>query len=315
MTKPQILRTVAQVRQWRRQALLNNKTVGLVPTMGALHRGHLSLVGQSLSENDHTIVSIFVNPSQFAPHEDLDKYPRTVDEDLAKLEGAEPVLASASAVSRQVSAVFIPKVSEMYPSGITMDVSQQKGAFVSVVGLSEQLEGVTRPQFFRGVATVVTKLLNIVTPERVYFGQKDAQQCVVVKNLVRDLLIDTEVRVMPTLREPNGLAMSSRNAYLSQHMKDESSVIYQALTRGEKYYLNKSSGDVGVASLEIIDEIRSELASKNGFKIEYIAVSDPNTLEDLSVVVPGTGAIISTALRVKNEEGNEMRLIDNVCLQ
>lgn len=298
-----IFRTAQQLRQWRLQCIRNNKTIGFVPTMGALHDGHCSLVSQSLSENDGTVVSIFVNPSQFAPHEDLDAYPRTVDGDLKLL----------SSRFSNVDAVFIPKLSEMFPSGITLDVKEQKGAFVSVIGCSEQLEGVTRPQFFRGVATVVTKLLNAVGPDRVYFGQKDAQQCVVVKNLVKDLLINTEVRVMPTLREENGLAMSSRNAYLSPQTRNESSIIYRALIAGEEYYKTQSLDSV--SSSEIKNIINQVLSQNDKFKIEYLAISHPETLQDLQLVQRGVGAIISTALKVPKEKGDgDARLIDNIIL-
>lgn len=298
-----IFRTAQQLRQWRLQCIRNNKTIGFVPTMGALHDGHCSLVSQSLSENDGTVVSIFVNPSQFAPHEDLDAYPRTLDGDLKLL----------SSRFSNVDAVFIPKLSEMFPSGITLDVKEQKGAFVSVLGCSEQLEGVTRPQFFRGVATVVTKLLNAVGPDRVYFGQKDAQQCVVVKNLVKDLLINTEVRVMPTLREQNGLAMSSRNAYLSPQTREESSIIYRALSAGEEYYKNQSLDSV--SSSEIKNIINQVLSQNDKFKIEYLAISHPETLQDLQLVERGVGAIISTALKVPKENGDgDARLIDNIIL-
>ena len=298
-----IFRTAQQLRQWRLQCIRNNKTIGFVPTMGALHDGHCSLVSQSLSENDGTVVSIFVNPSQFAPHEDLDAYPRTVDGDLKLL----------SSRFSNVDAVFIPKLSEMFPSGITLDVKEQKGAFVSVLGCSEQLEGVTRPQFFRGVATVVTKLLNAVGPDRVYFGQKDAQQCVVVKNLVKDLLINTEVRVMPTLREQNGLAMSSRNAYLSPQTREQSSIIYRALSAGEEYYKNQSLDSV--SSSEIKNIINQVLSQNDKFKIEYLAISHPETLQDLQLVERGVGAIISTALKVPKENGDgDARLIDNIIL-
>ncbi|KAK6456506.1 pantothenate synthase [Scheffersomyces xylosifermentans] len=303
-----ILRTVQQVRQWRLQCLLNRETVGFVPTMGALHDGHCSLVSQSLKENDRTVVSIFVNPSQFAPHEDLDAYPRTVDSDLSML--------SSQFKEKVVDAVFIPKISEMYPSGITLELSKQKGAFVTVQGCSEQLEGVTRPQFFRGVATVVTKLLNVVTPDKIYFGQKDAQQCVVIKNLVKDLLINTEVRVMPTLREKNGLAMSSRNAYLSPSTREGSAIIYKALSSGQQTYESLSKGSPPrVPSSVILNNIRGVLNEKKDFEIEYIAVSHPETLEDLEYVEPGTGAIVSTAVKVPRADGSgQARLIDNIVL-
>ncbi|KAI5950825.1 pan6 [Candida jiufengensis] len=309
-SKIQILRTVQQVRQWRHQSLINNQSVGFVPTMGALHQGHCSLVAQSLKENDKTIVSIFVNPSQFAPHEDLNNYPRTLDRDLEIL--------SNQFKNKSIDAIFVPKISEMYPNGIVLEVDKQRGTFVTVHGSSEQLEGVTRPQFFRGVATIVTKLLNIVQPTRVYFGQKDAQQCVVIKNLVKDLIIPTEVRVMPTLRESNGLAMSSRNEYLSKEIKDKSSIIYKALCNGENYYNDKiiNHNQNSVDSKKIIKEIYDLIKQEPDFDIEYIAVSHPETLEDLDQVTPGLGAIVSCAVKVPKENSNEKaRLIDNIILQ
>lgn len=309
---PQILRTVLQVRQWRLQRLLNRETVGFVPTMGALHAGHCSLISASLAENDHTVVSIFVNPSQFAPHEDLDAYPRTLESDLDKIN------TNFQATSKNVLAIFVPKVSEMYPSGINLDVSKQRGAFVSVLGVSEQLEGGARPQFFRGVATVVSKLLNVVTPETVYFGQKDAQQCVVIKNLVKDMLINTNVKVLPTLREKNGLAMSSRNAYLSTEVKDKSSIIFKGLEHGESIYKKLvSEGLKEVESSIILSDILSfyKSDSSSNFIVEYLNVSHPETLEDLDTIVPGVGAIVSTAVRVPREGGGETRLIDNIVLE
>lgn len=302
MSSIKILRTVQQVRNWRLQQTLQRHKVGFVPTMGALHAGHCSLVSASIRNNDNTVVSIFVNPLQFAPHEDLNSYPRTLDTDLKLLE---------EKFGTKVDAVFVPQVSEMYPQGVPLEVGSQRGAFVSVLGVSEQLEGVTRPQFFRGVATVVTKLLNVVTPTNLYVGQKDAQQCVVLKNLVRDLLIDTNVNVVPTLREPNGLAMSLRNAYLSTAAKDEASVIYKALSAGASVYKNAGTA---VESAQIIAEVRQVLAKKD-FEVEYIAVSDPNLLADLEKVEPGVGAIVSTAVRVPKEGGGVARLIDNVVLE
>lgn len=308
MTKPPIpiLRTVQQVRAWRKKCFFNKESVGFVPTMGALHGGHTYLVNQSLQENDRTIVSIFVNPSQFAPHEDLDAYPRNLDKDIDALK----------ALSKPVDAIFLPKVSEMYPGGIVLDVAKQSGAFVTVKGCSEQLEGAQRPAFFRGVATVVTKLLNVVTPTNAYFGQKDAQQCVVVKNLVRDLLMDTTIRVCPTLREKNGLAMSSRNEYLSQETKDQCALIYKGLCSGKETYeaaLNKGASAVPAST--IIDAVKNVYAGfPEGWTLEYVAVSHPESLSDLEDVSPTPGAVVSTAVRVPKDEGGFARLIDNIQL-
>lgn len=300
----QILRTVLQVRAWRKQCFFNRKSVGFVPTMGALHKGHTYLVKNSLEENDRTIVLIFVNPSQFAPHEDLDAYPRTLERDLQALEG----------LSKKVDAVFVPKVSEMFPSGIVLDVAKQKGAFVSVLGCSEQLEGKQRPAFFRGVATVVTKLLNVVCPTNAYFGQKDAQQCVVVKNLVKDLLIDTTIRVCPTLREPNGLAMSSRNEYLSQETKDKCLIIYKGLCAGKECFERESASGKPVAASTIVEAVKDTYkAMSPEWQVEYIAVSHPESLEDLDFVTKDIGATVSTAVRVPKSDGSGVaRLIDNV---
>lgn len=296
------------MRQWRRQCILKNQSVGFVPTMGALHMGHCHLVKASLAENDKTVVSIFVNPSQFAPHEDLDAYPRTIDRDLHLLE--------KMFTGKSVDVVYVPETREMYPSGIVLEVDEQKGAFVNVHGCSEGLEGAHRPAFFRGVATVVTKLLNVVLPERVYFGQKDAQQCVVVKNLVKDLLIDSEVRVLETHRESNGLAMLSRNEYLSPKVKDQASIIYKGLCSGQELF--KSSLEAGarnVSAAEIINKVREVYSTMPSlWEVEYIAVSHPESLEDLKLVNAAVGGIISTAVKVPRGDDGFARLIDNVQL-
>lgn len=308
-TTPEILRTVSQVRQWRQSLFTTNQKVGFIPTMGALHSGHLSLINSSLQQNDKTIISIFVNPSQFAPHEDLDNYPRTFDSDLK--------LINDTFKFKNIDAIFVPKISEIYPLGINLDISQQRGAFVNVLGCSEQLEGVTRPQFFRGVATVVTKLINVVQPTNIYFGQKDAQQCIVIKNLVKDLLIPTNVNILPTLREENGLAMSSRNQYLSKDMKQRSSLIYKGLIKGKEYYENliQKNGNNKVNANEILNEIKPIIESDKHFEIEYISINHPETLDELEFVEPGIGALVSTAVKVPKENSNEKaRLIDNIIL-
>ncbi|QBM89748.1 pantoate--beta-alanine ligase [Metschnikowia aff. pulcherrima] len=304
----QVLRTVQQVRQWRRQCLLKNESVGFVPTMGALHAGHCHLVGRSVAENDRTVVSIFVNPSQFAPHEDLDAYPRTLDRDLAML--------GQQFSQKPVDAVFVPKILEMYPSGIVLEVQKQKGAFVTVQGLLEQLEGALRPAFFRGVATVVTKLLNVVTPERVYFGQKDAQQCVVIKNLVKDLLIDTQVEILDTLREPNGLAMLSRNEYLSAETKDKCAIIYKGLLAAKTLFSQASEMGKSVLAKNLREKIEDTYKQMpDDWEIDYIAISHPETLDDLVDISPDLGATVSVAVKVPKADGSVARLIDNVQLK
>ncbi|KAF5094138.1 hypothetical protein D0Z03_002177 [Geotrichum reessii] len=276
--------------------------------MGALHQGHITLVENSIRENDRTVVSIFVNPSQFAPHEDLDSYPRTLDDDIQKLSQIN---------SHSPIVLFLPSVSDMYPSGITLDVSKQVGAFVEVKGLSEQLEGASRPQFFRGVATVVTKLLNAVGPEYAYFGQKDIQQVLVVKRMVRDLLMPVEIRVVPIVREDNQLAMSSRNTYLSSEDRESSRVLFKALSTGHELY--KSGVHQRAAILEAINTVLKSFSKPDaaGFyvEVEYISLADKTTLKELDTVIPGEGAILSAAVRVPNKQNTVTRLIDNIIFE
>ncbi|CDK28198.1 unnamed protein product [Kuraishia capsulata CBS 1993] len=283
--------------------------------MGALHAGHCSLVQKSLERDDATIVSIFVNPSQFAPTEDFDVYPRTFDSDLEILDSLESRSEQAHDW-KKVAAVFAPKVSEMYPNGIPLDVSKQVGAFVSVQGLGDKLEGATRPQFFRGVATVVTKLLNVCSPTSAYFGQKDIQQTVVVKRLVQDLLINTEIVVVPTVREQSGLALSSRNSYLANDVKNDSAVISQSLQKAEIAYYEQKTRDASEIRQIVLDKL---LPYTNGdlaaYRLDYISVNHPQTLEQLNEVVPGVGAVLSIAIYVPNAGGSETRLIDNVVLK
>ncbi len=227
-----IFTTVRDYRSWRLQATKTDKTVGFIATMGALHAGHLKLVEESLRENDYTVVSIFVNPAQFAPTEDLASYPRTVESDIQKL-------TSITQGDRRVNVAFVPSVKEMYPNGFTQVVADQIGAFIEVKGLSHQMEGGSRPTFFRGVATVVTKLFHIIQPDRTYFGQKDIQQSVVLRRLVSDLIFShppspEDLRVIPTGRDPNdNLALSSRNAYLTPDSRQVAPVLYRALKTGQ----------------------------------------------------------------------------------
>lgn len=303
-----LLKTVAEARDFRLQCTLERKSVGFVPTMGALHAGHCSLVTKSLEENDITIVSIFVNPSQFSPNEDLDAYPRTLDSDLSLLE-------KLSHGDRVVNAVFLPSVHEMYPNGITLDPKTQKGAFVSVLGVSEQLEGACRPQFFKGVATVVTKLFNVIVPTRAYFGAKDIQQTVVIRRMVQDLLLPIEIKVMPTIREDSGLLLSSRNLYLATDIKQQSAIIYEALHLGELLFQNGITN----SSSEILQKVHDILkpftsGEKNSFNVEYIKINHPKTLVELETIDDHEGAIMSTAIRVPKADGGEARLIDNVIL-
>eukprot|EP00467_Chlorarachnion_reptans_P023885 CAMPEP_0114493542 /NCGR_PEP_ID=MMETSP0109-20121206/4164_1 /TAXON_ID=29199 /ORGANISM="Chlorarachnion reptans, Strain CCCM449" /LENGTH=321 /DNA_ID=CAMNT_0001670499 /DNA_START=1038 /DNA_END=2004 /DNA_ORIENTATION=- len=245
----QIIESVSEMRQARKQ--MGEKCVGFVPTMGALHEGHLSLAREASSECDEVVVSIFVNPTQFAPGEDLDKYPRDLDGDIKKLSDVE-----------KVTTVFFPSVQEMYP---------QDGAdvFVGVDNIEDRLaEGQCRPGHFRGVATVVTKLFNIVQPTKAYFGQKDGGQCILIRKVVEELKIDTKIQVVPTKREEDGLAMSSRNMYLSDEERPHAAVLFKALKSMEQEY---SEGLHSAGHL--LDVGKSVISEDNKTSLLYLDVS------------------------------------------
>lgn len=307
-----IITSVKDLRALRRQFTAKNETVGFVPTMGYLHQGHLSLINQSLLLNDHTIISIFVNPSQFAPGEDLDTYPRDLDHDVKVIMNFMNEKFQGSS-SKKVDAIFHPTVSEMYPSGFTMERENQKGTFVEVLGVSEQLEGKTRPSFFRGVATVVAKLLNATTPTNAYFGQKDIQQTVVLKNMVKDLLMDVNLEIVPTVRNNNGLALSSRNAYLSPEILDQATCIFKSMSNANEEYSKKEIKDVAKLTGIVFNQITS---TNSNFKIDYISFNDPENLDYLTTIDPKKGAILSLAVYVPNStnsaETQKTRLIDNM---
>lgn len=284
-----VLKTLDEIRAWRRKA----ENVGFVPTMGSLHEGHLELVKLAKTKCSCVIVSIFVNPSQFAPDEDLSKYPRDTEADLAKLKGL-------------ADAVFLPPVELIYPSGITLDTSKQLGAFVEVVGKSHQMEGAIRPHFFRGVATVVTKLLNIVQPDFLILGQKDAQQCVVLKTLVSDLCFNVKVIVGPTQRDSKGLALSSRNIYLDKKVRESKALaLYHGLTEAEKLFSTGARD-----RLSILEAVSNSLNSFTGVTLEYLSLVHPWTLKE-EEVISSDGAILSGAIKVGDPA---VRLIDNVLL-
>ncbi|KAK9471118.1 Pantoate-beta-alanine ligase [Dipodascopsis tothii] len=302
-----VIESVAELRAWRRQQLLAGRTVGLVPTMGALHEGHARLVAGSLSMNDATVVSIFVNPSQFAPTEDLDSYPRDLAADVALLEAIEPAPGAAGAA---VDVVFAPTVAEMYPSGIPLERERQVGAFVEVEGLSRQLEGAVRPQFFRGVATVVAKLLNAATPDRVYFGQKDVQQTAVIRRLIADLLIDTVMVVVPTVRERGKLALSSRNVYFSPDQRAAATVLYDALAAGRDAY--RTSPDRAA----VVPAVTAALAAAGvpAADVDYVSFAEPAMMTEIDRADPIVGAVLSAAIRLTNRAGGKTRIIDNLIL-
>ncbi|KAN0121306.1 Pantoate-beta-alanine ligase [Russula decolorans] len=270
--------------KWRDEAFGNKRSVGFVPTMGALHDGHLSLVKHSLAENDLTVVSIFVNPAQFAPHEDLATYPRTFPQDLHLLSSLEHKPADPPHVPRTPSAVFLPSVKDMYPSGISQDVSQQKGTFIEVKGYGEQMEGSSRPMFFRGVATVVTKLFNIIQPTNAYFGQKDIQQALLLRRLVGDLHLShptpDHLHIVPTARDAtNGLALSSRNVYLTPAERQLAPAFYGALQDAARAWAGSASKRETVQCALTRLEAAREEGEKGGveIRVDYVEMNDPDT--------------------------------------
>jgi pantoate--beta-alanine ligase len=277
-----IFKTVAEAQSACAQLRGEGRILGLVPTMGALHEGHLSLARAAKAECDIVAASIFVNPTQFGPNEDFSKYPRTFEQDCALLEG------------EGVDMIFAPTVDEMYPSGAS--------TFVVVEGVSDRLDGASRPGHFRGVTTVVSKLFHIICPHKAFFGQKDAAQVAVLRKMVRDLNFPLRLVVCPIVREDNGLAMSSRNRYLSERERQQALVLRRALEQVEK---RASEGEM--SSRTLMETARNVFASEPDVRIDYIAVVDPETLEDVPNV--RDGALVAVAAFV-----GTTRLIDNILL-
>lgn len=275
-----IARTIAEMKSLRQHY---TGSLGFVPTMGFLHEGHLSLVRQSKAENIVTATSIFVNPTQFGPAEDFKTYPRDTERDLKLLENA------------QNDIVFMPDAAEMYPPSYS--------SWVDVEGITGRLEGAIRPGHFRGVTTVVAKLFNIVAPHRAYFGQKDAQQAVVIKKMAEDLNMNLQVVVLPTIREPDGLAMSSRNIYLNREERISATVLFRSLKLAQKLY---ESGEKDAAKIR--DRIATVIEGEALAWIDYISIADTETLEELSRI--DRSALISLAVRF-----GKTRLIDNIIIQ
>jgi pantoate--beta-alanine ligase len=275
----QVIKTIAEIRELRQKL---SGSVGFVPTMGYLHEGHLALMKQARVGNDTVVVSIFVNPTQFSPNEDLATYPRDIDRDLRLLEQEGTDIA------------FVPSDAEMYP--------QEFSTWVDVKKLTERLEGASRPGHFRGVATVVAKLLNIVQPTRAYFGQKDAQQVVVIKRMVADLNMNMEIMVVPTVREGDGLAMSSRNGYLNSEERQAATVLFRALFLARQLWQDgEKNGD------KLRREMKSVIRKKPLARIDYVSIADADTLEELEVI--DRPALALLAVRI-----GRTRLIDNVLL-
>lgn len=268
---------MTQVVRKQRQ---KGRSIGFVPTMGALHEGHLSLIRQARRENDLTVVSIFVNPTQFGPKDDFEKYPRNLKKDamLCKKE--------------KVDIIFYPNAREMYPAEFK--------TYIEVKELSEHLCGKSRPGHFKGVATVVTKLFNIVQPDKAYFGQKDAQQSVIINRFVQDLNIPVKIKVMPTLREKDGLAMSSRNAYLSPQERKDAVVLFRSLKLAQDL-INKGEKN----SRKIISNMIGLIKSKKSAKIDYIDIVDAKTLKFIDRVTDNYLIVLAVWI-------GKTRLIDNI---
>ena len=273
-------RMMSVAREIRREG---NRTIGFVPTMGALHAGHLSLVQAARARCDVVVVSVFVNPAQFGPQEDFTSYPRDLTHDSALLD------------EFKVDYVFAPTVEDMYPKGFS--------TYVTVEGLSEGLEGAARPGHFRGVTTVVALLLNIVRPDFAFFGQKDAQQAIVIRQMVRDLAFDSEVVVLPTARAESGLALSSRNDYLDDEQRSAATVLYRSLSRAAAEY---DDGERNPARL--IEAVKSIVATEPLARIDYVSINDAETLDQLDEL-GDRPALISMAAFI-----GKTRLIDNVVL-
>lgn len=277
----EILRTPEEAHRWRRTA---TGTVGFVPTMGYLHEGHLSLVRASRAQDDVTVVSIFVNPTQFGPHEDFARYPRDEARDLALLE------------QEGVQAVYLPSVEAMYPPGYQ--------TYVTVEELTRRLEGERRPGHFRGVTTVVTKLFNAIRPHRAYFGKKDAQQLRVIRRMVRDLDFDIEIVACETVREADGLAMSSRNVYLSPEERAIAPLLARSLQEAAERF-RAGERDANVLRSAVLDLLSREPR----IEVEYVSLADDESLEEITGRVE-RAALLSLAARI-----GSTRLIDNVELR
>ncbi|MFC1676427.1 pantoate--beta-alanine ligase [Planctomycetota bacterium] len=276
----QVAKTITDVRGTVKQARRQDKTIGFVPTMGALHIGHISLIEAAKKKCDFVVVSIFVNPTQFGPEEDLEQYPRPVEADLKICENLD------------VDIVFNPTPEVMYPAKIL--------TWVNVEKLSEPLCGQSRQGHFKGVTTVCAKLFNIVAPDLAFFGQKDAQQAIIIKRMVTDLNMPIEIIICPTIREPNGLAMSSRNKYLTQDQKNHAALIYKSLQKCNQMIMENTANPE-----QIITKMRKTLERAPDIKIEYISILNAETLE------PADKADKTILAAIAVKVGNT-RLIDNI---
>jgi pantoate--beta-alanine ligase len=278
-----LVRNIEEMRSLCRAIRSQGRRLGLVPTMGALHEGHLSLVRTARAKSDSVAASIFVNPTQFGPNEDFAQYPRSLDDDCALLE------------REGVELVFAPSVAEMYPAG--------RVTWVIVEGLSERLCGKSRPGHFRGVVTVVSKLFHIVEPDIAFFGQKDAAQVAIIRRMVGDLNFAVSIEVCPIVREADGLALSSRNAYLGAEERKSALVLYRSLVRTRKWFENGER-----ESAKLISAAKQELAGEAAVRLDYFEIVDPDTLEPEPMITKRV--LVAVAAFVGGT-----RVIDNILLE
>ena len=275
-----LLKTIDEMRAFRTATRQSGKRVGLVPTMGALHQGHSSLVRAAREKSDLVAVSIFVNPTQFGPNEDFAKYPRDLESDSRLLD------------REHVDVIFAPSVDDMYPAGAI--------TWVTVEGMSDRLCGKSRPGHFRGVTTIVSKLFHIIEPDAAFFGQKDAAQVAIIRRMVSDLNMPVSIEVCPIIREPDGLALSSRNAYLNPAQRKSALALHRSLQRAQKLLKN---GERDSATL--IAAAKQEFANEPSVRLDYFEIVDPNSLESVPSI--SKRALIAVAAFVGNT-----RLIDNI---
>ena len=274
------IKTIDEMREFRKATRKNGKSLGLVPTMGALHKGHLSLVHAARDKSDIVVVSIFVNPIQFGPNEDFANYPRNLENDCALLE------------LDHVDAVFVPSVDDMYPAGAV--------TWVTVEGMSDRLCGKSRPGHFRGVTTVVAKLFHIIEPDVAFFGQKDAAQVAIIRRMVRDLNMPLEIEVGPIVREDDGLALSSRNAYLNPDERKSAPILHRSLLRAQELF-----EDGERESSKLIAAAKKEFSSEPQARLDYFEIVDPDSLDPIPTL--SNRALIAVAAFI-----GKTRLIDNV---
>jgi len=275
-----VIRDPQTLQKLLKGSFARGKRVGFVPTMGALHPGHLSLVTQAKKDNDLVVVSIFVNPAQFGPREDLNKYPRPLKKDLALCR------------QEKVDLVFLPGPKDMYPQGFS--------TFIEVEGLGNLLCGASRPGHFRGVTTVVAKLLNLVAPDTLYLGQKDAQQAVIIKRMVKDLNFPVSVKVLPVVRQKEGLALSSRNAFLSKDQVSQAQVLYKSLSLAESLIAHgQRQAD------RIIRRMKELIGKKKQVSIDYVSIVDSENLKPINRI--GRDCLVCLAVKI-----GKTRLIDNL---